>query len=265
MESLPFDDRGLAYGDGLFETVLVRNGVAVLWTEHMARLRHGAERLAFSLPDEERLAALVQRAPSGLSVLKLIVTRGSGGRGYRLPAQPVPRLRWQFTPFTPQVARWQNGIRVRHCKLRLGRQPLLAGLKHLNRLENVLARAEWQDEAIAEGLLCDSEGRLVEATSMNLFWLRCGQLETPRLNHCGVVGTLREVLLRRMPITEVEVDPEVLMSAEAVWLGNSVQGIWPLRQLDDAQGRCLRHWSLDAHHRTLQNLAHEVLGYPPQS
>lgn len=264
MDVLPLDDRGLAYGDGLFETVLLRDGEPLLWREHMGRLQRGAERLGFALPDEQQLREPCREAPSGLAVFKLIVTRGSGGRGYRPPAAPSPRLRWQLDRFEPQPARWQAGVRVRHCRLQLGRQPALAGIKHLNRLENVLARSEWQHDAIAEGLLCDSHGQLIEATCMNLFWSRHGRLETPRLAHCGVAGTLREALLTRLEIHEVDAPASVLLDAEAVWLGNSLQGVWPVTQLDDAAGECLKRWELDACHRPLQDAGHALLGYPLQ-
>ncbi|MGM0638724.1 MAG: aminodeoxychorismate lyase, partial [Pseudomonadota bacterium] len=187
----PLDDRGAAYGDGLFETILLRDGRPLLWDEHLSRLVRGCHALAMPMPAEHELAAPLAEAGNGLQVLKLTLTRGSGGRGYRPPVSPVPRLRWQFAAFAPAEAHWQQGVRVRHCRLRLGLQPALAGLKHLNRLESVLARAEWNDEDIAEGLLCDSDGRLVEATAMNLVWQRAGRLETPRLDRCGVAGTLR--------------------------------------------------------------------------
>ncbi len=261
-EAWPLDDRGAAYGDGLFETVLVRDGRPRLWDEHLARLARGCHVLGLPLPAEHRLAAPLAEAPPGLAVLKLMLTRGSGGRGYRAPATPEPRLRWQLAPFTPAVARWQEGVRVRHCALRLGIQPRLAGLKHLNRLENVLARAEWDDDEVAEGLLCDSDGRLVEATAMNLFWRRAGLLETPRLDRCGVAGTLREALIERLEVREVDILPEALEAAEAVWLGNSVQGVWPVTRLDDATGRPLLRWRLSASHRAFQAEAHRLLGYP---
>ncbi|WP_280552444.1 aminodeoxychorismate lyase [Halomonas sp. 25-S5] len=258
----PLDDRGVAYGDGLFETVLVRDGAPRLWEAHLARLARGCQVLGLPMPAEHRLAAPLIDAPPGLAVLKLMLTRGSGGRGYASPAAPAPRLRWQLSPFVPDTARWKAGVRVRHCRLRLGIQPVLAGLKHLNRLENVLARGEWADADIAEGLLCDSEDRLVEATCMNLFWQREGRLETPRLDRCGVAGTLRAVLLERLPIAEVDAAPGVLASAEAVWLGNSVQGLWPVARLDGAGGEAPQRWTIGAVHRRLQAVAHAPLGYP---
>ncbi|MDN3525457.1 aminodeoxychorismate lyase [Halomonas sabkhae] len=264
-EGVPFDDRGLSYGDGLFETILVRDARPVLWEAHMARLARGCERLGIAPVPRALLDALPDRAGDGLRVLKLTLTRGSGGRGYRLPDAPEPRLRWHAAPFAPAAERWTQGVRVRHCRLALGIQPQLAGLKHLNRLENVMARAEWQDPDIAEGLLCDAQGRLVEATCMNLFWQRQGQLETPRLSRCGVAGTLRDALCQRLEVHEVDAHPEVLEQAEAVWLGNSVQGIWPVKRLDDAHGNARMHWRLDERYRALQAEAHALLGYPQPS
>ncbi|XKE46781.1 aminodeoxychorismate lyase [Halomonas organivorans] len=263
-EGVPFDDRGLAYGDGLFETVLVRDGVPQLWERHLGRLARGAAALGIPLPERGRLDALPARAGEGLAVLKLVLTRGSGGRGYLAPEAPEPRLRWQVLPFSPVPARWWQGVAVRHCRLRLAVQPALAGLKHLNRLENVLARGEWRDPEVAEGLLCDAEGRLVEATCMNVFWWSDGGWQTPRLEGCGVAGTLREALLARGGIREVTAGPEVLERVEALCLGNSVQGIWPVTRLDDTEGRPLARWTPTERHRTLQAEAHGLLGYPLQ-
>ncbi|MBS9402133.1 aminodeoxychorismate lyase [Halomonas sp. TRM85114] len=261
-ESWPLDDRGAAYGDGLFETVLLRDGEPQLWDAHLGRLAKGCEVLAIPLPARAALEEPLAAAGKGLQVLKLMLTRGSGGRGYQLPAKPEPRLRWRLAPFVPMSDHWASGVRIRHCALRLGIQPTLAGLKHLNRLENVLARAEWSTPKVAEGVLCDAEGRLVEATCMNLFWQRHGRLETPRLDRCGVAGTLREALRQRVSLHEVESDPAVLENAEAVWLGNSLQGLWPVARLDDAQGRELMRWKIGPRHRPLQAEAHALLGHP---
>jgi 4-amino-4-deoxychorismate lyase len=257
----PQDDRGVAYGDGLFETVLLRDGEPQLWSRHLARLERGCHVLGLPLPPRAEIERPLQEATSGLQVLKLILTRGSGGRGYRPPTPPSPRLRWWLSPFVPPFDQWRDGIRIRQCRLRLGIQPALAGIKHLNRLENVLARAEWSDPDIAEGLLCDSEGRLVEATCMNLVWRRQGRLETPRLDRCGVAGTLRDALRARLPIHEVEADAEVLEGVEALWLGNSLQGLLPVTRLDTVDGRVRREWCLSADHLALQAEAHALLGY----
>ena len=260
--AVPADDRGLAYGDGVFETVLVRDGKPLLWPEHMDRLARGCHALGMPMPDSSRLDGLPALAGPGLKVLKLILTRGGGGRGYMPPASVKPRLVWQVTDFVPHGQHWEQGVWVRLCQLKLAIQPALAGLKHLNRLENVLARREWSDPAIAEGLLCDSQENLIEATSMNLFWQRHGRLETPQLRGSGVAGTLRAALLAQLQVQEVVMGPEALFEAEAVWLGNSVQGVWPVTRLFDASGSLQREWLMGSVHRPLQSVAHELLGYP---
>lgn len=259
--TLPIDDRGLAYGDGLFETVLVRDGQPLLWDYHMARLERGIDRLALPRPDFAAFHGLPAQCGPGLRVLKLILTRGSGGRGYRPPEAPDLRWRWKDSPFKPSPGRWFEGVAVRCCELRLGIQPRLAGIKHLARLENVLARQEWQDDAIAEGVLCDSQGHLVEATAMNLVWRRAGRLETPLLDRCGVDGTLLSALDEVVDLDRVRVGLDTLLTADAAWLINSVQGVWPIRRLDDSAGNALKQWSLESND-TFRHAAHRQLGYP---
>lgn len=261
---LPLDDRGLAYGDGLFETVLVRDGRPQLWDLHLQRLRRGCRVLGMPPPAESELERLPATLGAGLKVLKLIYTRGSGGRGYALPAQPVPRLVWQAQDFSPDTQRWQ-GVTVRLCRTGLARQPLLAGIKHMARLENVLARGEWQDPMVAEGLLMDCEGLVIEATSMNLFWApeTSHQLPvyTPPLDQCGVAGTLRQALLGLAVLEERPLVADQLPGCAALWVGNSVQGVWPVSRLEDADGRELARWQPGHLHRDLQHQAHLALGY----
>ncbi|MGP9767554.1 aminodeoxychorismate lyase [Halomonas sp. AOP13-D3-9] len=259
-QSVPFDDRGLAYGDGLFETVLLRAGSPVLWRYHMARLAQGCHRLEIPLPCQQALDAAWQGASTAeFEVLKLILTRGSGGRGYAQPEQVAPRLLSRRTPFQPSVERWQQGVTVRLCDLRLARQPRLAGIKHLNRLENVLARQEWSDSAIAEGVLADSEGFVVEATSMNVFWQQAGEVLTPPLDQCGVAGTLRAALLEQGAVAQASLLLHQLADVERLWVANSVQGVWPVTTLLAADGSLLQRWPL-FQADPFQRLAHQLLG-----
>ncbi|WP_189515374.1 aminodeoxychorismate lyase [Kushneria pakistanensis] len=263
--TIALTDRGLAYGDGLFETVLLRDGVARLWDEHCERLSQGAQRLGFEAPSRAWLDALPGKAPAGEHVLKITLTRGSGGRGYRPPLPAEPRCYWQFIPFTPMPERWVQGITVRLCRLRLACQPVLAGIKHLNRLENVLARQEWQDDTIAEGILLNDRDQLIEATAMNLAWHDQGRWWTPALTECGVEGTLRRALIERGHLSVADHAPlSRLLNSQSACLFNSVQGLWPIVMCHDADGHDTPgQWRIDEAVRCLQREAHTLLGHPP--
>jgi len=229
-------DRGLLYGDGLFETIAVSDGEILCWPRHLHRLQTGCKRLGLPpvegkiLEDECRSLA----AGAGKAVLKVIVTRGSGGRGYRIPektaATRIVQLH-EWPVFASACA--EEGVTVRVCDIRLGHNPFLAGIKHLNRLEQVMARQEWDDPAVMEGLLLDTDDHLVEGTMSNLFLVREGVLVTPGLHQCGVAGIMRARILElagRLPIdTQVRrVDLADLHAADEVFVCNSLIGIWPV-------------------------------------
>jgi 4-amino-4-deoxychorismate lyase len=229
-------DRGLWYGDGVFETIAVQDGRPRFWLRHLARLTAGCGRLGIPRPEGQCLLdeALKLIPDVDRGVLRIIVTRGCGGRGYR-PAGTAPPTRvMQLHPWPDYPERCRvSGVRVRLCRLRLGQNPALAGIKHLNRLEQVLARAEWDDPAIMEGLLLDGEGRLVEGTMSNLFLIRDGVLMTPDLNRCGVAGVLRTVVMElavgvSMPLRVGAFGLDDLGEADEVFLTNSLIGIWPV-------------------------------------
>jgi 4-amino-4-deoxychorismate lyase len=238
---LPLSDRGLAYGDGLFETIAVRGGRAILLSRHLARLSEGAQRLAMDLDLpalQTELAAFFVELGEG--VAKLVVTRGDGLRGYAPPQPSSPRriLLGNPLPNYPE-SNAEQGVRLFPCVTRLAEQPLLAGLKHLNRLEQVLARAEWQDAAFAEGLMRDVSGRVIEGVFSNLFLVKDGVLLTAELSRCGVAGVMRaEVLVQaaRLGICcEVrDIAFDELLAADEVFVCNSLYGIWPVRELADS-------------------------------
>lgn len=249
-------DRGLSYGDGLFETIRFVGADAPLWPRHMQRLQVGAARLRLPLPDAATLLREAREVIAGLSqaVVRITLTRGIGTRGYAPPAAPRPtRIVAAFAPPPHDPAAHAEGIRMRLCALRLAEQPLLAGTKHLNRLEQVLARAEWSDPAIAEGLLCDNAGRVVSATAANLFAVIDGMLVTPALDRCGVAGVARAEILASRPGTQVRpIALEALAGADELFLSSSVRGILPVRELDGqawAVGPVTR--AVQAHWRTL--------------
>ena len=230
--SLPGEARGFAYGDGLFETMRVHRGLVPWWSRHMARLVHGASRLALAVPDpvqlEHEARDLFDDGADG--VLKLILSRGGGGRGYEPQADAPPLWRISRHPL-PGPAR-AGGLVARWCDTRLALQPALAGLKHCNRLEQVLARSEWTDPAIDEGLVRDMDGHLACATAANVFVLHGERWSTPRVDRCGVAGTCRAWLLEQTGAVETHIAPDALQTADAVLLCNAVRGILPLARLE---------------------------------
>lgn len=233
-------DRGLQYGDGIFETIAVHEGRPLLWERHIARLLKGCERLAIApAPMPHVLSAEAERlcADVGRGVLKIMLTRGSSASGYAPaceggPTRILERRPWPARPVSYAV----EGVAVRLCRTRLGRNPRLSGVKHLNRLEQVLARAEWEAE-FAEGLMFDDQDNLIEGTTSNVFVVVDGMLLTPDLSHCGVEGVMRETVLARaselgLPSRIAQLGREVLAQAEEMFLTNSLIGIWPVNRVE---------------------------------
>ncbi len=238
-DGLDPSDRGLHYGDGVFETIAVTGSQPLQWSRHIERLKTGCRCLGFQAPDADDLWREAQAEIRGRKsgVLKILVTRGSGGRGYRPPESPSPtRIIICYPGPEYPFEWWTRGIRLRVCELRLSSNPRLAGIKHLNRLEQVLARGEWDDKDIAEGLVRDTAGRVIEATTANLFILRDGCLMTPGIERCGVAGIMRARVLEQarsldIPVRVDDFTLEQVEEADALFLTNSVIGCWPVREL----------------------------------
>ncbi len=229
-------DRGLAYGDGVYRTVRVRDGAPDAWSRHVAKLASDCRALGLSFPAEPLLREDVLRIcrEQPQCVLKIIVTRGITERGYRYDrtAQPTRIVLSAPLPDYP-VSYTEAGVHVRLCRLKLSHQPALAGVKHLNRLENVLARAEWSDANIVEGLLCDGDGNVIGGTMTNVFVVKNGVLATPRLDRCGVAGVTRDHVIEAAARHDIFCDVTVLpwqdvLNAEEVFLVNSLAGVWPV-------------------------------------
>lgn len=235
-EQLPATDRGLAYGDGLFETIRLHRGKPLFLDQHLQRLALGCARLgiATNFPEWRKWLELALQGAGQSGVLKLIITRGSGGRGYRPPEPAQPRCLISLHEL-PQAMQPdpQEGIKAFVCEQRLARQPTLAGIKHLNRLEQVLASREFPDASWQEGLMRDYADNLVEGTRCNLFLGVNGRLHTPDLTHCGIAGILRAQLLDLFG-SDVEigtVPSAALLEADEIFVCNSVLGIWPVTLL----------------------------------
>ena len=255
-EAVSVQDRGLAYGDGVFRTLPMRGGRPLLWRQQYAKLAADCGSLRIACPAaavfERDLAAISARIPD--CVVKIIVTRGSAARGYAMPAAATPTRIVGASPLA-QYPRdyYESGVRVHLCRIRLALQPALAGIKHLNRLENVLGRSEWTDSRIAEGVMCDVDDNVIGGTMTNLFLVRDDTLVTPDLARCGVAGLTRELVLElarsnhiSTRIASFSIDD--LLGAEELFLVNSVIGVWQITGLGRQSWNAgpvtaqVRHW-----------------------
>jgi len=240
---IEFSDRGFQYGDGLFETIEVLNGIPVFLNQHLQRLSKGCEKLLIPIPDIEifrkEAFQLAQSSASKQAVLKLIVTRGSGGRGYRQPEIIHPTRLFSLHPFPDYPESYKRqGINIRFCNTRLGINPALSGIKHMNRLEQVVARSEWNSSEIQEGLMLDINGNIIEGTMSNIFLVKENVLYTPTIEQCGVEGIVRNIVIseaqkNQVYVVEKTLSKEDIKSADELFVTNSIIGIWPVKQLKE--------------------------------
>jgi len=242
-DRISISDRGLNYGDGLFETIAFRNGVAEFIDAHIQRLVDGCIRLNIPFQQLELLSTELDSIYQSLkdvdSVIKIVITRGSGGRGYLADntAEPSRIISTHAYPSYPKSYQ-QQGVSVRLCQHKLSENPTLAGLKHLNRLDNVIARNEWSDENIAEGLMFDQSNHLIEGTMTNVFIVKSNQLISPLIQTSGVNGIIRAQLIRMANQLGINFKEDIisqteLNNADEVFVCNSINGIWPVKNIMD--------------------------------
>jgi 4-amino-4-deoxychorismate lyase len=230
------DDRGLAYGDGLFETMAIRGGTIRRLDLHLQRLERGGDRLRLPLPERRELAIRIDAEIAGISegLLKLVITRGPGPRGYAPPAAPEPVV---ILTATPQLPPRQLELRAVMLAQRLGENEKMAGIKHLCRLEQVLAQLELAQYDADEGILLSTSGHIVGGTSRNLFAVYGQSIVTPRVSRAGIAGVMRRCVLEqceRLGIAAEEADlaPGDLVAADELFMTNALVGIQSVAQLD---------------------------------
>jgi 4-amino-4-deoxychorismate lyase len=239
---LPADDRGLQYGDGVFETILVRSGSARFLDAHLARLKRGCASLAIAadfLPVlRGEIDAAVAMAPA-LAILKIIVTRGGAlRRGYSPQGNETPRRVVSLWAAPTNDASWIDGVDLHLASLRLGENPALAGIKHLNRLENVLAAAETTAAGKFESLLLGSSGNVVSGAMSNVFIVRADGVATPCIDRCGVAGVMRGIVLREcgslgIAVAEQRLTLDDVYSAAGAFITNVRIGVVPVRRVGE--------------------------------
>lgn len=256
-------DRGLAYGDGLFETLRIEHGHAVFLEQHLSRLVNSCHCFGIAL-DLEKLHQDFSRFQAKCPVsciAKIMVTRGVSGRGYLPDPAALPTLVFSAHARLPYPKTHElEGVVAAACVQRLGLQPMLAGHKHLNRLEQVLLRRELAELGTDEALVCDLDGQVVEGVFNNVFLVRAGVLCTPHIRMSGVAGVMRSVLMEQASSTGVRVQQgqytlDDFLKADEVFFCNSVNGIWPVRLLPG------RQWQPGSVTRQLQGFWQDSLSY----
>ena len=229
--------RGLHYGDGVFRTLLKNDFELLDFDEHFDKLANDAAALDLMPHAVEILRQEAQGISDGIArcVIKLMLVRAASGRGYRAKGRDSDRIVLRYPAPAWPARHWEQGISAIRSPVQLPRQPDLAGIKHLNRLENVLASRDWP-EGIEEAILCDCDGSPVCGSRTNLFWLKEQTLHTPATDRCGVAGLMRDKVLAiatrlRLQAKIVRASWQELLDADEAFVCNSLIGIWPLQRL----------------------------------
>lgn len=257
-DHLPVSDRAVQYGDGAFETILVRQHVPLLWDAHLLRLKAACETLKIPLNiariKSNALDYVAANAADG--ILKIIVSRGSGGRGYGPPKPVTPTYIMQFHALPQDYEHWARvGIAVFKCQHPVSSNSVLGGIKHLNRLDQVMASLELPDD-VQEGLMCNDAGTLIEGIKSNVFLLRDERWFTPCVQQAGVAGVMRGQIIDYCKthathgITVTELSLEDITTASEVFVSNSVFGIWPVHTIH--WGATTLEFTIGEHTRHLQ-------------
>jgi len=233
-------DRGLHYGDGVFETIACVGNSAVFIQQHLNRMENGARKLNIPFPDRQLFLDDINcllRGSNSNSILKLILTRGRGKRGYRYEKTQIPTRICMLSAWPDYVAHWrEHGITTRFCQTQVSVNPQLAGIKSLNRLDSVLASSEL-GPAFNEGFLSDIDGNVIEGSMSNIFIVSNGALVTPDLSRCGVNGIMREQIIDIAQNNNIKVEirnitRDELLASRELFVSNSVIGACNVKQLE---------------------------------
>ena len=238
-DAISIHDRGLQFGDGVFETIAVQSGNLLCREAHFSRLETGCRHLSITCPDRSLLERESDRLCESLAsaVLKIIITRGSGGRGYHPPEEISANriLSVHEQPVYPS-AYYRDGIDSYVCGGRIDHAPALAGIKHLNRLEQIILRREVAATPYPEGVVLDRNDNVVEGSMSNIFVVKDGKLITPDLSRCGIAGVIRKSIIELDKAAGREtairtIAREELFEADEIFYCNSVIGIWPVKRI----------------------------------
>lgn len=241
---LDISDRSFHYGDACFTTICVKQSRLQLWAKHLERLTNNCQRLGIQFADWSAVLQsaerLIEKSGAESAVVKVVITRGRGGRGYSPKEVRWPSYVVSIHSFPSLYTNWhQNGINVGLSSVKLGKQPLLAGIKHCNRLEQVLIKDALDKTEFDDVLVCDFDDNLVESSAGNLFWLTQGQWYTPSLEYSGVEGVMRNCVLdyfaeKNSPVVQVTQNIGANFAADEMFICNSLMGVVAINTFNDS-------------------------------
>lgn len=276
-DSLPLDllnDRGLAYGHGLFETILLHDSKLPLLERHLTRLEKDSTLL--NIPIEyDNIANYLDLFVDQLKaqsitqgIVKVIVTAGQGGRGYQSPGIVQPYIICSYSNMPAGIKEFRNTpIKIRCCEHRLPENQTLAGIKHLNRLDQILARSEWNDDCYTEGLMFTQSNHLIEAVSANVFVKsKSGGWITPSLDLAGIAGVMRSLMIEEIfPACDIsvavsQITMEELSDCQSLLLCNSIKGLATAKSIHNKQNQKVNSLPIDQQTLMLSNKLIEI--YP---
>ena len=238
---ISIEDRAVQYGDGVFETIAVNENLLKFWKEHYQRLSKGCKVLKIKCPSElflkKEINKFVKKIKKNKFILKIIISRGIGGRGYNIPkkAKPTRILGAYNWPDYPK-ANFKKGIKMDVCKTRIATQPFLSQIKHLNRLEQIIARSEWQTKNISESLMLDFNENVIEGTMSNIFGVKKNVFYTPVIKFSGIEGIMRNEILKLLKKNKEKckvkkIKLKELLHYDEIFVCNSIFVIWPVTQI----------------------------------
>ena len=231
-------DRSVQYGDGVFETIAVKEKSLKFWKEHYQRLNKGCKVLKIKCPPEvflkKEINKFLRKTKKEKLVLKIIISRGVGGRGYNPPRNTKPtRILGIYDWPNYPLKNFTKGIQMNICKTRISDQPTLSEIKHLNKLEQIIARLEWQSKAISESIMLDSNNNVIEGTMSNFFGVKENVFYTSTIKFAGIEGIMREVILKLLKKNKKKyiikkITLKEFLKFDEIFMCNSIFGIWPV-------------------------------------
>lgn len=253
IDSISINDRGLAYGDGIFTTAKIHNGQVLLLNKHIQRLEQGCDFLKIAHVDFSKLLndLVITAQDYSLAVLKVIITAGEGGRGYSRKNVTSPNIIIKVSEFPTHYKKWEHaGITLSDAHIKLGLNPLFLGIKHLNRIEQVLLRDELEQTTHNDLLVSNINDNIIETTCGNIFWFYKNELYTPEIVDSGIAGIMRaEIIRKHSTVKIIKASRQDILNAQSIFITNSIMEIIPVLEYAG------KRFNLNKVHQFIQHIA----------